>query len=523
MVTTTDYINIISNMDSKNAIKGFNQLDTAMSNFQSKLSGAKGFSKFNSQLKDAGLVMRRNGQIQRQGTIQTISQAKAMNMILDREKQVLSLKQERMALMAKPEGMEEMFAIRQTGTELGRAKKEGLDVTNQINEMNKRLAKSPKMARAFANGMKQGRKSFDMFNLSLLFSGMQIKMFGQAVMKFMIPSMDKLNQLNTEGAKEVMAMNASFEFLKISMFEALSNTGIFQTFIEYLIKAAEWSSEFIQNNPGWAVAGIVIAAAATAIGTSFVIASGWNQFASTVYGMWSGGTGIKAMLGTTGKGGKIGKALTGFKNFVDNNQNLIMKFGISMGGAAISAAAITSMLNTEDLAGKVGFGIAGALGAAGAITAWFNPMVGLTLVVAGTVLFALTKYRFEIAGEMNKDKILRDYLKGAGLYNIDMEKEMAAYSLHGATGTTATVYDVDKMGIVASDNLLKQYIRTNSELEELQKQLNMNAEQGKFDEVRAIQSKIDKTQEEMSNVMEIGMIADKNFTKRIENEMKIII
>jgi hypothetical protein len=96
---------------------------------------------------------------------------------------------------------------------------------------------------------------------------MALRNMGLTVMRFLIPSMDKLQQLNTTGAKKVMAVGAAFEFLKISLFETLANTPMFQTFVEWIIKGALWIAEFTQKHPQVVAMAAAISAAAVALGT----------------------------------------------------------------------------------------------------------------------------------------------------------------------------------------------------------------------------------------------------------------
>lgn len=163
------------------------------------------------------------------------------------------------------------------GKRLGtlQAKGFGKEISSQVNAFGKEVGKSSREMRAFNIGMTESIKKsemmaqrFDMNILSWMFAGMMMQRLGLSIVRFMIPSMDKLNKLNTEGAKKVIGMSAAFEFLKISMFEALASTPMFANFVEWIIKGAIAVSEFAQTHPA-------IVAILTAVG---LIAAGLGTF-----------------------------------------------------------------------------------------------------------------------------------------------------------------------------------------------------------------------------------------------------
>jgi len=290
----------------------------------------------------------------------------------------------RKAVFAMPGGMEELSQLQRMGTQLGTMQKQGINVNAQMAEMKKRLDGNVAAMRAFNNGILQGKKSFDMFNLSLLFGGMMMQRAGLAILRFAIPSMDKLNQLNTAAAKKVMGVQAAFEFLKISIFETIAATPFFQWLVEAIIKMVVWISEMAQKHPIITSIVVALGGLGALLGTAFIIAAGWGQIGSMLTGAWAV---VKKMVGVDGISGKIGTALTGFKNMMTN-------FGIvaSLVLTGLSVSDLIKSIQNQDWGGVLGNAISAALGlgAAGLLFAGFTG-AGFLILLAGTVIYTITK------------------------------------------------------------------------------------------------------------------------------------
>jgi len=290
-----------------------------------------------------------------------------------------------------PRGMADLQAFQNMGTQLGTMKKQGINVNAQLAEMKTRLKGNTAQMAAFNNGIKQGAKSFDMFNLSLMFSGMIMQRAGLSIIRFLVPSMDKLEQLNTEGAKKVMALGAAFEFLKISLFETLANLPLFNQFIEFLINAAIWISEFAQEHPNLAAMVLALGGLATLLGTGFIIAGSWGQISSAIWGIMFGSRGLIDLIGLDGMSGSIGKALKGFKDF-------IIKGIAGTIGAGLAIYLTWDLFANEDDAKSrinsvLGFAVAGALigwvfgGPPGAaVGAVIGIFAGITLTITDWII-----------------------------------------------------------------------------------------------------------------------------------------
>jgi len=162
------------------------------------------------------------------------------------------------------------------------------------------LTQSFKQATVQANEMKN---RFDMNTLSWMFGGMALQRVSLMMVRFLIPSMEKLEQLNTEGAKKVMGLAAAFEFLKISLFETLSNSPLFEQFIEFLISASIWISEFAQEHPKVVEMLAAIVGVGVVLGTLAIGIGIFKQLAhlGTLIGIGSTG-GIIGAIKTIGLG-----------------------------------------------------------------------------------------------------------------------------------------------------------------------------------------------------------------------------
>lgn len=293
-------------------------------------------------------------------------------------------------------GIGDIGAIQKAGQQMGMLREQGYDVNKELAKMQNLVKGNTQQMKMLNQAMEEGRKKakelrtrFDMNNLSLLFGGMMLQRFGQGIMKFMIPSMDKLNQLNTKGAKQVMAMGAAFEFVKISIFETLSQTPLFQKFVEWIVKAAIWVAEFAQKHPAIVAIAAAIGALAVTLGTLSIAASFIGQVSSVI-------TIFKDWIGTLIGGGK-GESVVGALDEVDKKATSLRsgwdKLGIGMGAlvATIGVANMVADIKQEDFGGAIGNAIGAALGigGAGAILMGFGP-AGWTLTIAGAIVLGVT-------------------------------------------------------------------------------------------------------------------------------------
>jgi hypothetical protein len=115
---------------------------------------------------------------------------------------------------------------------------------------------------------RQMQKMGAMFGL--LFGGMQLQRMGLSIMRFVLPSMEKMNNYVSNGTKRITAMNAAFQFLKFSMFESLTQSKLFIMVTDFLIRATNWLSEFVAKHPELAVMLATIGGVATILGSIMI-------------------------------------------------------------------------------------------------------------------------------------------------------------------------------------------------------------------------------------------------------------
>lgn len=113
------------------------------------------------------------------------------------------------------------------------------------------------------NSTKQ-MKAFDMRFLSLLFTGMMIQRVFTKALTSIKNSFDKAENNSSELSKSTMGLNAAWEFLKFSIFNALDQP-IFQRMIQFLIKTINWVSGLV-NRIEWLGPAIIIAFGVFAVG-----------------------------------------------------------------------------------------------------------------------------------------------------------------------------------------------------------------------------------------------------------------
>lgn len=180
------------------------------------------------------------------------------------------------------------------------------------------FGKEVKFADQNMNKLRAGTAKFNMNLLSLMFG---FQMVSKAIWGFMKSSMtayDKANGEQSAFAKSTNKLKAGFEFLKYSLIDALTQTGLFK----FLIKAAFWLVNMFNKLPSsvkkiivWVlVLTGVLASALAALGAYGLLWKGLKGFAwFTAMGSWftkMGGwikTAGKSVLGLGGKFTKMGK------------------------------------------------------------------------------------------------------------------------------------------------------------------------------------------------------------------------
>lgn len=165
-------------------------------------------------------------------------------------------------LVDNTQAVAELSKFSSIGRQMGTLEKQGMKTGYIMKQLKQDLGENSQAFKVLNNSMKEIKNRFDMNTLSWMFGGMALHRYSMMALRFFVPSMEKMEKLNTEGAKKVIGMTAAFEFLKISIFETLSQTPLFKEFVDQIVRAALWISEFAQKHPNI----VAIAAALAGIG-----------------------------------------------------------------------------------------------------------------------------------------------------------------------------------------------------------------------------------------------------------------
>jgi len=256
------------------------------------------------------------------------------------------------------------------------------------NAWNKKIANAPadmdKLAASTAKANNQvsimGSQAKDIGVLmGLLFGGMTLQRWGNSLIRFVLPAMDKLEGYTSSGTKKVNAMNASFEFLKFSMFEAFTSTGLFKNFVEILINATNWLSELVGKYPQLTEIIALLGAPLVATGWLFQIVGGVFQMGM----LWKVLSNHSTAAGALGAIGTANTKLSTFSTALSGIQKIV---GV---GLIVNATIDTfNLLLNEDLSAEqfwtdlAKIGIMTTLGAAFLGAGAFSIPIGVTVLVS---------------------------------------------------------------------------------------------------------------------------------------------
>jgi len=219
--------------------------------------------------------------------------------------------------------------------------------------------------------------------MGFLFGGMTIQRWGQSIMRFVLPPMQQIQGYVSEGTKRINAMNASFEFLKFSMFETFTQTSLFRSFVDLFIRLSNSVAKFVQKNPAAALF-------LGAIGTSLLVIGKGMQLIGGVFQtamLWKLLAGASTGKAVAGQVGNVTKKVTGLSKAFQG-----LGIVLSLATFAINFNDMLTNINKEDMVGAIANGIGSALGLAGAaaFVLGFGP-AGLVLTLMGVLIWSATK------------------------------------------------------------------------------------------------------------------------------------
>jgi hypothetical protein len=178
----------------------------------------------------------------------------------------------------------ELSKFSSAGAQMGKLQTQGVNLNHEISNLKESLGEGSVAFQTLSKSMKQTYTQGSQMErlgpmFAFMFGGMQMQRLGQGILRFVLPSMEKLDNYVSDGTKRVNAMNASFQFLKFSMFETLTQTPMFKNFVDLVITAANWLSKVVAEHPWLVKVAAAFGAFATAVGTLAFGAGIFNQFA----------------------------------------------------------------------------------------------------------------------------------------------------------------------------------------------------------------------------------------------------
>jgi len=239
MGTFTDRLILQIDARFNNAIKGFSIIEGHLNKLKNSFAKIDSIRNFESTLRRINVGMKSNGKYFDLVTNKIISQTAALQRY-DHFK--------RRGVFNDPNLFADLGIgdVSQKINKVGFSEKILAQVTREMNSALKDSSTQFKKVNKVAN---MGMLSL---GFTLLFTGMALKRFAEGAIKSLGNAFMKVTDNTNQGHASVMALSASFEFLKFTIFDALSNSDMFQNMVTWLIDMADRLSQFTQQHPALA-------------------------------------------------------------------------------------------------------------------------------------------------------------------------------------------------------------------------------------------------------------------------------
>lgn len=514
MATYTDVLEARYNFIIDNALTNIDIILDKFRLLQQASSNITGLKKAEKDLREIGLAAKKTGQLYDLLTGKFVSSREALNRMQTLESKGTFFGKSAADIggitdatpaTKKPVG-EAQRLVDLVGKEMRTAAMQGQEALEKMGE------KGSFAVQKIQNRMKelqeaQMRKMGFMFGA--LFGGMQVQRFGLSIMRFVLPSMEKLENYTSDGTKRINAMNASFQFLKFSMFEALTNSELFKSFVDITINLVNWLSEMVAKYPVIAQIAAAFGAILVAVG-SLGIAAGFitqiSMLSDSIKVLW-----LNAKLA---KGGILGMFT-----------NLKLLKGVAAGltiaaGAFLAWEGIKGTMNFakemnsswKDYLKSSAFTIIGLtlLGAGiGSVVPGVGTAFGALFGFIAGVAFSITAVVGDLMKEKDFDKKVSDFLES-----------------NNVEGTTMTTRDGQTITFASKDIAAAELLSNNYEdISRGINQINTNLDAGVYSQEDAIEAvkKRNQLEADLADVIEMGTILDGDrFRTKINNINDII-
>ena len=225
-------------------------------------------------------------------------------------------------------------------------KKQGLAGQQTIDRLNK----SAEQAKSKIGGMNQAMLGF---GLSILFTGMAIKRLGDNILKSLVKTYMTATDEQSKFNQALLGVQASFEFLKFSIMDALGNSELVLGLVEALISAVNWISAFVNKHPLVAmmiglfavlaivVGGLAMVIGQTALGFIGILAAasllsvGLSPFMATV---------VVVILGVVATILLLGAAFFAIKGIIGSSMSPMKKFFALLGVFLLAGVVLVLLL-----------------------------------------------------------------------------------------------------------------------------------------------------------------------------------
>ncbi len=138
----------------------------------------------------------------------------------------------------------------------------------QFTSLNKVIGKTTKKVRGMG---KELQGAIFQFGIGALFAGMALKRLGLGIIKSLVETYTKATDSQNIFFQKLQGVQAAFEFLKFSIFDALSQSELVISLIDGFIQLTNWVSKFVAKHPLLAKLFVAFAIGAIIMGTALQV------------------------------------------------------------------------------------------------------------------------------------------------------------------------------------------------------------------------------------------------------------